>query len=76
MDYPIPGNDDAIRSINLYTELFKSTMLDAKEIVKNLELEKSKEENDNKLKKESTTGKKTKKLNPEEESASDKKSKK
>ena len=76
VDYPIPGNDDAIRSINLYNELFKSTMLDAKELVKNLEFEKSKKENDNKLKEESTTDKKTKKLKPEEETASDKKSKK
>ena len=40
VDYPIPGNDDAIRSVNLYAELFKDTILDAKEISKNLEVEK------------------------------------
>ena len=30
IDFPIPGNDDAIRSINLYAEFFKNTILDAK----------------------------------------------
>ena len=37
--FPIPGNDDAIRSISLYAELFKSTILDAKKIsdIANLE---------------------------------------
>ena len=30
VDYPIPGNDDALRSINLYAELFKTTILEAK----------------------------------------------
>ena len=38
IDFPIPGNDDAIRSINLYAELFKETILDAKEISKNSEI--------------------------------------
>ncbi len=33
VDYPIPGNDDAIRSINLYADLFKNTILNAKSIV-------------------------------------------
>ena len=76
VDYPIPGNDDAIRSINLYIELFKATILDAKKLIENLESKKLKEESDNKLKEESTSGEKTKKLKPEEESTSDKKSKK
>ena len=44
IDFPIPGNDDAIRSINLYAELFKETILDAKEHSQNLEDEKSKED--------------------------------
>jgi small subunit ribosomal protein S2 len=61
VDYPIPGNDDAIRSINLYIELFKATILDAKNLIKNLEFEKSKEKSDNKLKEESTPGMKSKK---------------
>ena len=30
IDFPIPGNDDARRSINLYCELLKDTILDAK----------------------------------------------
>ncbi len=31
--YPIPGNDDARRSINLYCELLKDTILDAKKYI-------------------------------------------
>ena len=42
IEYPIPSNDDAIRSINLYAELFRSTMLDAK---KNLDIENKMEDN-------------------------------
>ena len=34
IEYPIPGNDDAIRSINLYAELFRSTIADAKKNTK------------------------------------------
>ena len=30
IDFPIPGNDDARRSINLYCDLIKKTILDAK----------------------------------------------
>jgi len=77
IDYPIPGNDDAIRSINLYIELFKATILDAKKHLKNLEFEKLKEESDKKLEGESTLGnKKTKKSKTEENSTSGKQSKK
>ena len=43
VDFPIPGNDDAIRSINLYAELFKETILDAKELSKDIADEKIKE---------------------------------
>ena len=32
INFPIPGNDDALRSINLYAELFKSTIIEAKKI--------------------------------------------
>ena len=59
VDYPIPGNDDAIRSINLYVELFKVTILDAKELSKNLEDEKIKEDESN-SKENSTTDNKRK----------------
>ena len=34
IDYPIPGNDDARRSINLYCELLKSTIKDAEKFIK------------------------------------------
>ena len=30
IDYPIPGNDDARRSIDLYCDLIKETIIDAK----------------------------------------------
>ena len=32
IDFPIPGNDDARRSIDLYCELLKETISDAKKI--------------------------------------------
>ena len=36
INFPIPGNDDARRSIDLYCELLKRTILDAKKnIIKN-----------------------------------------
>ena len=44
IDYLIPGNDDAIRSINLYADFFRSTLSDAKEINRNLEDEKNNSE--------------------------------
>ena len=34
IDYPIPGNDDARRSINLYCELLKSTIKHAEKFIK------------------------------------------
>ena len=37
IDYPIPGNDDARRAINLYCELLKNTILDAKKFIKDSE---------------------------------------
>ncbi len=33
INYPIPGNDDARRSINLYCELLKETIVDAKKYI-------------------------------------------
>ena len=32
--FPIPGNDDARRSINLYCELLKTTIKDAEKFIK------------------------------------------
>ena len=34
IDYPIPGNDDARRSIDLYCNLMKDTINDAKQKIK------------------------------------------
>ena len=34
IDFPIPGNDDARRSINLYCELLKNTIKDAENFIK------------------------------------------
>jgi len=34
INYPIPGNDDAIRSIELYVNLFSETILEAKKNIK------------------------------------------
>ncbi len=48
INYPIPGNDDARRSINLYCELIKSTIIDAEKFIKGVEDKKDK------LKKENT----------------------
>ena len=41
IDFPIPGNDDARRSINLYCDLIKKTILDAKKNIKSSSEEKS-----------------------------------
>merc|ERR1711991_1077352 len=38
IDYPIPGNDDARRSINLYCELLKNTIKDAEKFIKGTEV--------------------------------------
>ena len=43
IDYPIPGNDDARRSIDLYCSLLKETILDAK---KETQQESSDDKND------------------------------
>ena len=37
IDFPIPGNDDARRSINLYCELLKDTIKDAEKFIKGSE---------------------------------------
>ena len=42
IDYPIPGNDDARRSINLYCELLKDTIKDAEKFIKDAQEEKKK----------------------------------
>ena len=42
IDFPVPGNDDARRSINLYCELLKKTILDAEKFTKDSELKEEK----------------------------------
>ena len=37
IEFPIPGNDDARRSINLYCELLKNTIKDAEKFIKGVE---------------------------------------
>jgi len=49
IDFPIPGNDDARRSINLYCELLKSTIKDAEKFIKTPK-DKEKEEKNKKEK--------------------------
>ena len=39
INYPIPGNDDARRSINLYCDLLKNTIKDAEKFIKGSEKE-------------------------------------
>ncbi len=46
IDYVIPGNDDAIRSINLYTKYFLETMNDARQFSKNEIVEEKAEKED------------------------------
>ena len=58
IDYPIPGNDDARRSIDLYCNLMKSTIEDAKKNIKQVD-EIEKKDDQKKIKKEITTTKKT-----------------
>ena len=44
IDYPIPGNDDARRAIDLYCSLIKETIINAKKIAPKNELKKPLEE--------------------------------
>ena len=49
IDYPIPGNDDARRSINLYCELLKDTIKDAEKFIKIPETKKEEKKQEKKL---------------------------
>ena len=48
IDFPIPGNDDARRSINLYCELIKNTIKDAEKFIKSPKDTENKEKNTDK----------------------------
>ena len=62
IDFPIPGNDDARRSINLYCDLIKKTIFDAKKNIKVTE----KEDKKDKSKLKSSKNEESKKINLEE----------
>ena len=52
IDFPIPGNDDARRSINLYCNLLKDTIKDAEKFIISTDIKKEKsEKKTNKIKK-------------------------
>ena len=44
IDFPIPGNDDARRSINLYCDLIKNTIKDAEKFIEKKEVKDNKSE--------------------------------
>ena len=48
INYPIPGNDDARRSINLYCELLKNTIKDAEKFIKGSDENEKKSQNSEK----------------------------
>ena len=56
INYPIPGNDDARRAINLYCELVKETIIDAQNHITKIDPKEQIEDNNkDKLNKEKTT---------------------
>ena len=62
IEFPIPGNDDARRSINLYCDLLKNTILEAEKLIeKNQGEEKTSKQEDKKIKSKSS---KPEKKNP------------
>ena len=50
INYPIPGNDDARRSINLYCELLKQTIKDAEKFIKDSDFKEEKKSEKNQKK--------------------------
>ena len=63
IDFPIPGNDDARRSIDLYCNLMKDTIDDAKKNIKAITDNNAQDEKISELKKNITDKKIVKKLN-------------
>ena len=47
IDFPIPGNDDARRAIDLYCNLIKETIIDAKKAAPSIETKKNPEKKAN-----------------------------
>ena len=54
IDYPIPGNDDARRSIDLYCNLVKDTIVAAKKVAPSIELKNTPDKKDQEDKKNKT----------------------
>ena len=54
IDFPIPGNDDARRSIDLYCNLIKDTIISAKKAAPAIETKKTSEKKESKEKKTKT----------------------
>ena len=50
INFPIPGNDDARRSINLYCDLLKSTIIDAEKSIENLDKDELNQKDEKKVK--------------------------
>ena len=50
IDFPIPGNDDARRAIDLYCNLIKETIISAKKAAPTVEQSKSTDKKDDKIK--------------------------
>ena len=49
IQFPVPGNDDARRSINLYCDLFKNTILTASKFIEKKSTEKAEKEDKEKI---------------------------
>ena len=60
IDFPIPGNDDARRSINLYCDLLKNTIKDAEKSIESSEAKDEKKSEKVKVKEEKKSDKKKK----------------
>ena len=63
IDFPIPGNDDARRAINLYCELVKETILDAQKNIPQVSPEDFKVIKEKKVEKKNNNNNKNKKKN-------------
>ena len=57
IDYPIPGNDDARRAINLYCDLIKETIIDAQSNISKAAIQENKDENQFRTEKDSKDSK-------------------
>ena len=75
INYPIPGNDDARRAINLYCELIKHTVLDAQKNIQKDDIKDSENKDlskDQKIESKKINGEKNTKVNKKETKKADK----